>query len=368
MLHIKDLSLRLILKQKKSLIAIYACVLLCSAAVSYFYFFSQQQADLSSRDVTTDNKILSTSLDEDIDDLSQLNILLLGYGGPGHQGPYLTDAIQVLHIDFIKDQAALISIPRDLWVKLPSGREAKINQALTLKNDSQDIVQSNSKIAKDMAQVVTGLEIDYFIGIDFVGFQRLIGITLDGITVNVPERLEDPWYPIRGEELNPCGYSPQEIAELTEQYSGFQLEKQFECRYQHILFEPGPNKMEGADALAYVRSRHGSSDGDFSRSWRQQVLLQAIKQELLSLNALANIPEIFSQVSQHVSTDLNLEILQYLQPALQTASQFEVQSLVLSTENVFTSATAADGQFIVRPLEGHDQWQQVHQFIAQELD
>src|SRR6476660_9623008 len=58
------------------------------------------------------------------------NILLLGYGGEGHEGAYLTDTIIVAHVDLKKNQVILLSLPRDLWVKVPgktSDFHAKIN-------------------------------------------------------------------------------------------------------------------------------------------------------------------------------------------------------------------------------------------------
>ena len=48
------------------------------------------------------------------------NILLLGYGGGSHDGTYLTDSMMVVHIDLSQKKIAMISIPRDIWVKLPT--------------------------------------------------------------------------------------------------------------------------------------------------------------------------------------------------------------------------------------------------------
>src|SRR3990167_5577769 len=61
-------------------------------------------------------------LPETVTDLDKLNLLLLGQGGPGHEGGELTDAIILVHIDFKQAKMALISIPRDLWIE-----ERKIN-------------------------------------------------------------------------------------------------------------------------------------------------------------------------------------------------------------------------------------------------
>lgn len=355
-----------IISNKKLLAIVVVFLLLSSSIVSYLFFLNR---DYSTKEVEAEAKYYPQGvvLGDEPDDVTTLNILLLGYGGPGHDGPYLTDAIQIVHLDFEQSKVGLISIPRDLWVALPNGQKAKINQALTLAEDRSQLVLSGSSVAKQMAEIVTGLQIDYFIGADFVGFKRIIGKNLGGIVVDVPQKLEDRWYPIRGEELNPCGYSPEEIAELTAQYSGFELEKQFECRYKHILFDVGLNKMEGSDALAYVRSRHGSAGGDFSRSQRQQALLKGVRDKLFDLEVLADLPGFFSKISQNIVTDINLEILQYLAPLFKNGLDFEVKEVVLSTENVFTTGTSSGGQFIVLPREGDQQWSAVHNFVSTEL-
>ena len=67
--------------------------------------------------------------------------------------------------------------------------------------------------------------------------------------------------------------------------------------------------MEGGDALAYVRSRHGSAGGDFSRSKRQQELLLAIRTKLFSLEALENVPRFFKELIAHTDTDLTTDII-----------------------------------------------------------
>ncbi len=298
------------------------------------------------------------------EDLKTLNVLLLGYGGAGHQGGYLTDVIQVAHFDFETGLIKLISIPRDLWVSLPNGKQAKINQAFTLGENPDQFVESGAQAAKKMAQVVTGLPLDYYVAVDFVGFQRFIGEDLGGIEVDVPETLEDPWYPIRGEELNPCGLTPEEVAAVTAKYSGFELEKQFECRYEQLYFKKGLNHMEGGDALKYVRSRHGSAAGDFSRSQRQQAVLAGIRDKLLKLENLDEIPTFFQTVSDNLTTDLDLELVKYLTPALQQAGQYELESIIISTDNVLKTGKSTDGQFILLPKQGLDQWDEVRALVG----
>ncbi len=301
------------------------------------------------------------------DDLTTLTVLLLGYGGPGHQGGYLSDVIQLVHVDFATSKITAISIPRDLWVELPNYTAGKINGAFAMGDDSSNPVSSGGPVALAMAEVVAGLDVQYYAAVDFVGFERLIGQTLDGLEVTVTEPFEDPWYPVRGKELEPCGYSPEEIASLTAQYSGFELEKQFECRYEHLKFPAGTMVMEGGDALKYVRSRHGSGGGDFSRSKRQHDVLLAIRKRLFSLDTLADIPKYHQAITKHVTTNLNLEAAEYLAPALRAADTFATQGIVLSTENVLQNGKSSSGQYILTPKAGGNNWKDVHAYIRKQL-
>jgi anionic cell wall polymer biosynthesis LytR-Cps2A-Psr (LCP) family protein len=126
--------------------------------------------------------------------------------------------------------------------------------------------------------------------------------------------------------------------------------------------------MEGYDALAYVRSRHGSAGGDFSRSKRQQALLKGVRDRLFELDVLADLPAFFKKISNNMTTDVNLEILQYLAPTLKNGLKFEIKEVVLSTDNVLTTGTSANGQFIVMPKEGTQQWGEVHDFVNSGLE
>lgn len=334
------------------------------------YLVSRNQSNLISPQPETD--VLSAShkqmSPQPISDLKTLGVLLLGYGGVGHQGGYLTDTIQILFLDFEKRKIALISIPRDLWLKLPNGREGKINSILSTSVKKASSEASEAENLKKIISTITGIKINYFVGIDFVGFQRIIGINLKGIDVYVSQTLDDPWYPITGEELNTCGMTAEKVAELSKKYSGFELERQFPCRYEHLHFDKGLVHMEGGDVLKYVRSRHGSAEGDVSRGKRAQEVLIAIGKKLFSLNALGDIPTVYNGLVKHVSTDIDLQSAKYLGPLLKSFQDIKVVNINLSATNVFSLSKAKNGQSIMIPKEGINKWNKVHLFIKEQLN
>lgn len=320
-------------------------------------------------DVPLLTQVQNTVLDvAGLKDKKQVGVLLVGYGGAGHDGGFLTDAIQVLYLDFEKSNVALISIPRDLWVRLPNGREAKINATITSSaTDKKNLVQSGAPAMKTVLGQITGLPIDYFIGVDFVGYQRAIGSELKGIEVSVSETLDDPWYPIEGEELNLCGKSPEEMVEVHAKYSGFELERQFECRYKHIHFDPGIHTMQGGEALEYVRSRHGSAEGDVSRGKRQQEVIAGIQKKLFSLDALKSLPGFYEAITKHTVTDVDLDVVRFLVPALEKSKDFKFTTINLSPTNVLQGSSSAAGGAILIPKEGSHKWDATQKFIAAEL-
>ena len=113
-----------------------------------------------------------------------MGILLLGYGGEGHPGGYLTDAIQVVFVDFDKAAVNLISIPRDLWVKFPGSKSSKINAGVVnLSGQSKAPLKDGTKSMENFLSDLLGVKIDYFVAVDFVGFQRAVGLKLKGLDV-----------------------------------------------------------------------------------------------------------------------------------------------------------------------------------------
>jgi len=365
-----------LIKQKKWSLLFHILTIAIAATVTYISFSSKNTQTLNT---SQGSAAVLAAQSEEIDieetapeDLKTLSILLLGYGGFGHEGGTLADVIQITHIDFEKSQIAFISIPRDLWVKESSGKESKINSTITLsalnKNLDNDKLEKNATETKDLISNITGISVNYYMAIEFVSFQRAIGEELGGIDVQVEETLNDSWYPVKGLELETCGLTAEEVADLTNQYSGFELEKQFPCRYEHLLYKKGLVHMEGGDALKFVRSRHGSAGGDFSRSKRQQAVLVGIKNKLFSIDALDDAPGFFKEMNDHLHTDINLEIVKYLRPALKNTKDYEIINIGLDTNNTLQTSKSNSGQFILIPKKGIHNWQEVQTYINQQLN
>jgi len=309
------------------------------------------------------------------------NILLLGYGGADHNGGFLTDSIILLSLNQKTKKGFLISVPRDIWLNLPTDWEnlkaAKINEAYAIGiNDSR---YPNKKpefrgqlgggnLAKYAVSQVTGLTVDYFAAVSFDQLVRIIDI-LGGIEVQIPVPFTDQYYPVKGLENETCGKSEAEIEVLKQKYSGFELEKNFPCRYETISFQEGLNKMDGALTLKFVRSRHSvSSGGDFSRSQRQIAVLKAIREKLISIQAIKKIDQLYPSLADLITTDLDLPTLKTLLSFLGNPENYQIEEVNLSPDNVLTESKGPQGQYILLPKEGFNQWQKTKEFIQEKIN
>lgn len=296
------------------------------------------------------------------DPLAPVSVALLGYGGGSHQGGSLTDSILIVKIKPRLKQVLLISIPRDLWVTIPEINVlSKINAAYALGFDDrrwplnsrpeafQDKKTAGGTLARQTLAQVLGWPVEFSAAVSFAGFEQALN-TLGPITVQVPQSFTDEFYPLPDKETETCGRSEEDIKTLTATMSGFNLEKQFPCRYETLTFEKGPVTMDAATALKFVRSRHSDVAGnDFNRSLRQQALIQAVRQKLLQPSLWPKLPVLAGQIIKLVDTNLNLSTLTNWLVTFPEPTTYQVKSLNLSLDNTLVASKSADGQFILVP-------------------
>lgn len=293
-----------------------------------------------------------------------INAALLGYGGAGHDGGYLSDTIWVARINTTKKSANFVSVPRDLWVEIntDSGKVAtKINAAFLEDRDNK-----SAATTKKILEAVTAMPVDYFVAVDFNQFQKIID-ELGGVTVNVPVAFDDYYYPVRGLELETCGMTPEKVHQLSNSLSGFELEKQFECRYEHLHFDEGPMKMRGEDALKFVRSRHGTHGGDFARSERQFAVFAGLKDRLISMDAVKNAREIYDLIDHMFMTDIDVDTAVKLAGFVANPEEYELNKINLTDENVLTNSRSSAGAFILIPKAGNNNFTEVQKYIEENL-
>lgn len=219
------------------------------------------------------------------EETGRVNILLLGMGGKGHDGAYLTDTIMLLSLDVSTKKVAMLSIPRDLSIPVESASEwTKVNN-INAFAEAKEAGSGGLAISQAVSDILE-FPIDYYVRADFDGFTNIID-KIGGLDVFVENTLNDYSYPADGQEENP----------------------NYDARYEHLRVEKGWQKMDGALALKFARSRHGTGGegSDFARAKRQQIILQATKDKLLTTGVLLNpikISEIIAEFSSHIDTNL----------------------------------------------------------------
>ncbi len=276
----------------------------------------------------------------------RINILLLGRGGEGHDGPDLTDTILVASIDPVNKKSALVSVPRDLWVQSKNGN-SKLNAVFAnAKNSSlrknaskNDAEKAGVKAVENTVEDVLGVNMHYYAMIDFRGFEKAVK-TVGGVTIDVPEELRD-----------------QTMA--------------WENNRNPVLAKKGIQEMDGKQALMYVRSRHGSARGDFDRSERQRLFIMALKDAIMSSGTYSNpvkISRLMDDFGDHAKTDFGMNDLRRLYSITKGIDTNKMESIGLADppHDYLTTGTYA-GQSIVQPKEGIFKYGDIRTYIRQKL-
>jgi len=363
--------------KKILLVAFFGLLFAVSFFSSYLYFSYKNIVVKSIPNEDTTSPTIPPAVVKD--PLAPRNILILGYGGEGHSGGNLTDTMILAHVIPKEKLLILISIPRDIWVSIPTSKDGeehfKINHAYAIGLDDEkypDKTQQFSGIAgggnlsKYAVSIVTGQPIDNFISINFNGFLSIIDI-LGGLNVNVPQTFEDKYYPIKGKEEDLCNKTNEDIEAVNATMSGFELEKQFECRYETVSFTAGYQYMDSVTALKFARSRHSDTNGnDFARSGRQQAIIAAVKDKLLNFGSIIKIIPIINQITYNVKTDI--DIAQAIDLYRNNkVDDITIKTVTLTKDNVLRETYSRDGQYILVPKTGFDDWSSIQSFINSQI-
>jgi LCP family protein required for cell wall assembly len=277
----------------------------------------------------------------------RVNILLLGYGGPGHDGPYLTDSVMLLSIRPGTHEAIMISLPRDLWVKipaLPNNRYmmGKLNSAYAIGMDHRNYPNVRSEwktetgggdLAAATVAQVTGQPIDYWVGVDFKAFRDVVN-ALGGIKVDVPTALDDPYFPA-GESTG----------------------------LMHVRIPAGVQQFDGERALEYARSRETTSD--FDRSRRQQLIMLAVRQRVFSVNAVPRLLSLLGALQDNVRTNLRPAEMQQLASVAGRIKDQDVRRVAIDTSNLLRSTINSNGAYVLQPLD--PSYGALHRYVAMAL-
>lgn len=253
-----------------------------------------------------------------------MTVLVMGVDKrQGERGPWRTDTMILARIDPVEKTAAMVSLPRDLFLLIPDygrgARAARINTA-NVYGDIYDYPGGGPALAKRTIYRNFGIQVDRYAIIDFDGFRKIVD-QIGGIEVDVPRRIVDTQYP-------------------TEDYG-----------YMRVEFAPGIQHMDGKRALIYARTRKSSSD--FARAERQQQVIMAIRDKALSLGILpsltpANLVSMINTVDDSIETDLTVEELLALARVGREIQEEDIARAVIGP-NQIRPITNSDGSEVLLP-------------------
>src|SRR6478735_9330075 len=240
------------------------------------------------------------------DGKERLNILLIGADQRPGDGTFNTDTLIVVSIDPVSKQVAMFSLPRDtVDVPVPPGpaRQVfgsayrnKINAWWTNVHLRSDLFSGTKKTRgfnglKAIMGNLYGLDIKYFVEVNFDGFKQIVDV-MGGVTINVQVPVSDDRFPSSDNKL------------------------------RRVYIPSGIQHMNGAEALRYARSRHGSSD--FDRGARQQRVLLSLREQADPQDLIPRLPQLITALKSAVATDIPIN---QIAPLLGLASQVDTKSI-----------------------------------------
>ena len=249
-----------------------------------------------------------------------VNILLIG-SDTRTGTSYRTDTLIVLSIDPGAGAAALLSIPRDLYVYLPGYGMQRVNAALML-GDAYSYPGGGEAMLADTLLYNLGIPIHHFALIEMSAFQEMID-ALGGVEVDVSCPYTD--FRLRRPDL-----SPDE-----------------EDNWALFTVPTGVVQMDGNYALWYARARHRSSD--FDRARRQQEVLRAIYDQVLSLGLIPRLPSLYGDLTDMVSTDLSLRDLLDLALLAPRLDPAQIRSRFIGRDQVIPWRVPGSGAQVLLP-------------------
>jgi LCP family protein required for cell wall assembly len=279
------------------------------------------------------------------------NFLLLGVSGGNHDGPELTDTIIFVSVGQEKGDVVMVTIPRDIWV---NSMKAKINTAYYY--GEQKKTGGGFILAKSTVSEIIDQPVHYVAMINFANFEKVID-SIGGVDIVVDRTFDDFKYPIPGLENDDCNGDTE-----------------YMCRYEHLHFDSGLRHMDGKSALKYVRSRYaeGEEGSDFARSKRQEKLLLAIKDKLMSAGVLSDpvkLKNLYTSLSNSITSDVDSSTIPSLAKlGIKTAKANTIRSAALiDPDHLYNPRPAAiyGNQWVLLP-RGNDP-KVIFNFVAGEL-
>ena len=237
--------------------------------------------------------------------------------GLGHR----TDSLMIVSIDPNRSSIGILSIPRDLLVGVPGyAKRQKINTVLP--NGEGQRTGFGPSLLQQTIQYNFGIRVHNYVLMDFQALIDIVDI-IEGIEITIDYTLDDPKYP----DMN-YGFDP-------------------------LYIPAGTHTLNGYDALRFARTRHGNND--MRRAERQQLVLYAIRDRILSFDMIPRLilqaPQLWSTFSDNLYTGLELGQVIQLALFVKDIDLDNINTGVMDY-NYVEDYTTEDGLFALIPSQG----------------
>jgi len=257
--------------------------------------------------------------------------LFLGIPGQKNNAPNLTDTLIVMSINQETKKGFLLSIPRDLLVKLPETNSyTKINALYQ---------ETGLTVTQETLSKITGLDFDYNIVINLEGVKKIID-QVGGIDIFVEKDIYDPSFPGSNNS------------------------------YQVFAIKQGQHHLDGETALKYIRTRH-DRNGDFARMKRQQQILIALKEKISSLHPLWNLAvvlNVWQTIKNHFKTNLSIKNIKKFWKMAKDVNLEKIDFRVLepTTGLLIPDHAILGGEeaYILKPKKGLNDYTEIQEYIS----
>ena len=266
--------------------------------------------------------LLSTDALKPWEGTERVSILLLGIDQRQQceeEGLAHTDTMMVVTIDPVGLSASVLSLPRDLWVEIPDIGLDRVNQAHYF-GELYEYPGGGPALAMETVSAFLGVPLNYYATVNFDAFIEVVDL-IGGITIEVPETIDDPNYPDSCYGIDP------------------------------FVIEAGTHRLDGAQALKYARTR-ATFGGDVDRAGRQQAVILAVRDQILQLNMLTQLiaqsPRLWQTLQNNVRTNLTLDEGLQLALLMQDIPAGSIEAAVIDYDYVYNETTP-DGRQVLVP-------------------
>lgn len=226
----------------------------------------------------------------------------------------LSDSLMIAHYNEKTNRVKIASIMRDIYVDIPSHEKQKVNAAFAF--GGPELVRKTIKQNFDV-------DIHYYAVVDFQGFSKIVdAVAPVGIEVDIPYEMSH-------------GIG--------------------------MTLEPGVQTLHGEQLLGYVRFRHDSLS-DFGRVDRQQEVLSKLKEQIVSMNNLVNLPKILGLTDPYIETNVRNRTLFTIGKGLLAGKSEQVETLRIPVTDSFADERVAVGQVLA--IDFDENKKALHQFLS----